>query len=152
VHCGSPSYAAPEIVSRQLYDGPPVDVWSLGVVLFAMITGYLPFHSSGSNKDELCQRIIAGVYKIPDWISDESRDLLRGMLTTDPRRRLTVEQVRVVSFGLVTNPDETQTPGGLCGVQRAFRRGFLPALQSWSQNAIPSQSKAVDKGQSSERF
>jgi serine/threonine protein kinase len=99
VHCGSPSYAAPEIVSRQLYDGPPVDVWSLGVVLFAMITGYLPFHSSGSNKDELCQRIISGVYKTPDWISDESRDLLRGMLTTDPRRRLTVEQVRC-GFGL----------------------------------------------------
>ncbi|GAQ79608.1 hypothetical protein KFL_000340110 [Klebsormidium nitens] len=93
VHCGSPSYAAPEIVSRQLYDGPPVDVWSLGVVLFAMITGYLPFHASGSNKDELCQKIIAGVYKTPDWISDESKDLLRGMLTTDPRRRLTLEQV-----------------------------------------------------------
>lgn len=106
MHCGSPSYAAPEIVSRQLYDGPPVDVWSLGVVLFAMITGYLPFHSSGSNKDELCQRIVSGVYKTPDWISDESRDLLRGMLTTDPRRRLTVEQVRVVSFGL---RNETQT-------------------------------------------
>lgn len=93
VHCGSPSYAAPEIVSRQLYDGPPVDVWSLGVVLFAMITGYLPFHASGSNKDELCQKIIAGVYKTPEWISDESKDLLRGMLTTDPRRRLTLEQV-----------------------------------------------------------
>lgn len=98
VHCGSPSYAAPEIVSRQLYDGPPVDIWSLGVVLFAMITGYLPFHASGSNKDELCQKIIAGVYKTPDTISDESKDLLRGMLTTDPRRRLTLEQVCARAF------------------------------------------------------
>ena len=44
-HCGSPSYAAPEIVARKDYLGPPVDVWSLGVVLFAMLAGYLPFHA-----------------------------------------------------------------------------------------------------------
>lgn len=50
VHCGSPSYAAPEIVARKMYEGPPVDVWSLGVVLFAMLAGCLPFHSPTGNK------------------------------------------------------------------------------------------------------
>lgn len=50
VHCGSPSYAAPEIVARKMYEGPPVDVWSLGVVLFAMVAGFLPFHSPTGNK------------------------------------------------------------------------------------------------------
>lgn len=50
VHCGSPSYAAPEIVARKMYEGPPVDVWSLGVVLFAMLAGFLPFHSPTGNK------------------------------------------------------------------------------------------------------
>lgn len=45
VHCGSPSYAAPEIVGRKRYIGPPADVWSLGVVTFAMVAGHLPFHS-----------------------------------------------------------------------------------------------------------
>lgn len=59
VHCGSPSYAAPEIVGRKLYHGPPVDIWSTGVVLFAMMAGYLPFHA-GSNKQELCQKIMRG--------------------------------------------------------------------------------------------
>jgi serine/threonine protein kinase len=45
VHCGSPSYAAPEIVGRRRYLGPPADAWSLGVVTFAMVAGHLPFHS-----------------------------------------------------------------------------------------------------------
>ena len=60
VHCGSPSYAAPEIVSRRDYDGPPVDVWSLGVVLFAMTAGYLPFHARNNDKRELCNKIVKG--------------------------------------------------------------------------------------------
>lgn len=45
VHCGSPSYAAPEVVGRRAYLGPPADVWSLGVVTFAMVAGHLPFHT-----------------------------------------------------------------------------------------------------------
>lgn len=55
VHCGSPSYAAPEIVARKMYEGPPVDVWSLGVVLFAMLAGFLPFHSPTGNK-QVCEK------------------------------------------------------------------------------------------------
>jgi serine/threonine protein kinase len=54
VHCGSPSYAAPEIVSRQSYAGPPVDIWSLGVVTFAMVCGHLPFYSRNGALHPLC--------------------------------------------------------------------------------------------------
>ena len=50
--CGSPSYAAPEIISRKPYYGPPVDVWSLGVLLFGMLSGYFPFQ--GDTADDLC--------------------------------------------------------------------------------------------------
>ena len=89
VHCGSPSYAAPEIVGRTLYDGPPVDVWSLGVVTFAMLAGSLPFHAR-NNKQELCQKIMRGAFTLPDFISRDAADLLKRMLTVDPSQRITV--------------------------------------------------------------
>ena len=93
VYCGSPSYAAPEIVARKEYYGPPADIWSLGVVLFAMISGYLPFHANKSNKNELSKKIMRGAYSAPDFISKESRDLISLMLTLDPNKRISSDQI-----------------------------------------------------------
>lgn len=90
-HCGSPSYAAPEIVARKDYLGPPVDVWSLGIVLFAMLAGYLPFHAK--EKKQLSEKILAGVYKPAAWMSLEAQDLLSRMLCLDPEQRITLEGV-----------------------------------------------------------
>ena len=89
--CGSPSYAAPEIISRKPYIGPPVDVWSLGVLLFGMLAGYFPFQ--GDTADDLYRRVLRGDFKPPNFISRESRDLLRRMLTVDPSRRATISDV-----------------------------------------------------------
>lgn len=142
VHCGSPSYAAPEIVARKAYEGPPVDVWSLGVVLFAMVAGYLPFHASGGNKQDLCNKIMAGTYTAPDWLSAPMRDLLARMLTVDPERRITFAEVwshpwvrggpawldrGVNIYALV--PDVTAAGGLRCDEQvRAFVRAFVRAV------------------------
>jgi 5'-AMP-activated protein kinase catalytic alpha subunit len=71
-----------------------VDVWSLGVVLFAMVTGYLPFHASG-NKQELCQKIVRGQFECPEGLSAEVTDLLHRMLTVDPAARITFDEIMV---------------------------------------------------------
>lgn len=90
-HCGSPSYAAPEIVARQDYLAPPVDVWSAGVVLFAMLTGYLPFYAK--DKRELSRKILRGEWTAPAWISPTALDLLQRMLCVDPRERISLEGI-----------------------------------------------------------
>jgi len=90
-HCGSPSYAAPEIVARHDYLAPPVDVWSAGVVLFAMLTGYLPFYAK--DKRELSRKILCGEWQAPEWISTAALDLLQRMLCIDPRERILLEEI-----------------------------------------------------------
>jgi len=94
VHCGSPSYAAPEIVSRKPYDGPPVDVWSMGVVAFAMVAGYLPFHAKNSDKRELCRKIVRGTYAAPESASDDFKEFAGIVLRVDPERRATLARCR----------------------------------------------------------
>lgn len=69
-----------------------MDVWSLGVVLFAMVCGYLPFHAGG-DRQALCRKIMKGHYTPSDFISPEVRDLLSQMLTVDPEARISLKQV-----------------------------------------------------------
>jgi len=90
--CGSPCYAAPEMIASQKYHPPMVDIWSCGVILFALVCGYLPFEDP--NHTELYRKICAAEYEMPDFVSDEVADLIRGMLTTDPAKRLTLTGIR----------------------------------------------------------
>mmetsp|Transcript_6662 Transcript_6662/g.16680 ORF Transcript_6662/g.16680 Transcript_6662/m.16680 type:complete len:659 (-) Transcript_6662:1541-3517(-) len=89
--CGSPSYAAPEIVTRKEYEGSRVDVWSLGVVLFAMVCGYFPFQANTTQN--LCRRIASGKFTCPAFLSPECRDLITRMLQVRPDRRATLKDI-----------------------------------------------------------
>ena len=90
--CGSPCYAAPEMIAGHKYRGPVADIWSIGVILFALVCGHLPFEDP--NTSNLYRKILSGEYRTPKWISPEVKDLIRRILETDPNRRLTIPEVR----------------------------------------------------------
>ena len=87
--CGSPCYAAPEMIAGKKYHGTNVDIWSCGVILFALICGYLPFEDP--NTSNLYKKILSADFTTPNYVSDEANDLLRRILNTDPQKRLTIK-------------------------------------------------------------
>ncbi|KAD4385343.1 hypothetical protein R6Q59_010393 [Mikania micrantha] len=90
--CGSPNYAAPEVVSGKLYAGPEVDVWSCGVILYALLCGTLPFDDE--NIPNLFKKIKSGIYTLPSHLSPGARDLIPRMLVVDPMKRITIAELR----------------------------------------------------------
>uniref|UniRef100_A0A1A8NHJ5 MAP/microtubule affinity-regulating kinase 3 n=2 Tax=Nothobranchius TaxID=28779 RepID=A0A1A8NHJ5_9TELE len=89
--CGSPPYAAPELFQGKKYNGPEVDVWSLGVILYTLVSGSLPF--DGQNLKELRERVLRGKYRIPFYMSTDCENLLKRFLVLNPAKRGTLEQI-----------------------------------------------------------
>ncbi|ORY83780.1 kinase-like domain-containing protein [Protomyces lactucae-debilis] len=90
--CGSPNYAAPEVISGKLYAGPEVDVWSCGVILYVMLCGRLPFDDEFI--PTLFKKINGGIYNLPSYLSSGAKSLLQKMLVVNPMNRITIEGIR----------------------------------------------------------
>ncbi|KRZ50549.1 5'-AMP-activated protein kinase catalytic subunit alpha-2 [Trichinella nativa] len=90
-NCGSLIYAAPELLHRQYYAGPEVDIWSCGIVLYVLLCGYFPFEDDCMMT--LCRKITTGVFKIPRYIGKSVSGLIRKILKIHPMERATVETI-----------------------------------------------------------
>lgn len=90
--CGSPNYAAPEVVDGRYYSGEEIDVWSCGVILYAIVTARLPFDDNYI--PHLFNKIKRGKFKMPSYLSDTCKDLISQMLNIDPLKRITIPEIR----------------------------------------------------------
>ncbi|XP_014667730.1 PREDICTED: serine/threonine-protein kinase MARK2-like [Priapulus caudatus] len=106
--CGSPPYAAPELFQGKKYDGPEVDVWSLGVILYTLVSGSLPF--DGQNLKELRERVLRGKYRIPFYMSTDCENLLKRLLVLNPAKRTTLENIMRDKWMNIGYEDEELRP------------------------------------------
>ncbi|KAI9011147.1 kinase-like domain-containing protein [Gaertneriomyces semiglobifer] len=90
--CGSLYFAAPELLNAKAYTGPEVDMWSIGVILYVLVCGKVPFDDP--SMPVLHAKIKAGVVKYPNHVSTSCRQLISRLLVTDPRRRATMNEVK----------------------------------------------------------
>ena len=96
--CGSPCYASPEMVCGNKYNGFKIDVWSCGIIIFAMICGYLPFEDP--NNEILFKKIMKCKVDYPEYLSEEVLDILNKIIVIDPNKRINIEQIRQHPFYL----------------------------------------------------
>ena len=94
--CGSPCYASPEMVSGQKYNGFLIDIWSSGIILFAMICGYLPFQDN--NNEKLFGKILKCKINYPKYISELALDIMKKILVPEPSNRITLQQIKDHQF------------------------------------------------------
>ncbi len=95
--CGSPVYAAPEIMLRDEYEGPKADIWSLGIILYAFVTGCMPWSVEGGTKIKNMQSFLEGKFRFPAAavLSSNVKDLISSMLRVDPNERISVRDIIV---------------------------------------------------------
>lgn len=104
--CGSPNYAAPEVISGKLYAGPEVDVWSCGVILYVLLVGRLPFDDD--HIPSLFTKISKGSYAMPSWMPPGPANLIKKMLVVNPVTRATIEDIRADPWFMIGLPPYLQ--------------------------------------------
>jgi 5'-AMP-activated protein kinase catalytic alpha subunit len=97
--CGSPCYASPEMVSGNKYNGFNIDIWAIGIILFAMLCGYLPFEDD--DNDILFQKILECKLDYPKHLSPLAKDIMKKILVTNPEKRIKIPQIKKHKFYLM---------------------------------------------------
>lgn len=94
--CGTPAYVAPEVVRKRGYNGFKADTWSCGVILYALLAGFLPFQHE--NLMSMYNKVFKEEYQFPPWFSPESKRLISKILVADPERRITIASIMNVPW------------------------------------------------------
>lgn len=128
----SPHYASPEVVQGITYDGEKADIWSCGVILFALVSGKLPFDNE--NIRILLGKVKTGVFTMPAFLPKDVQDLISKMLVVDPKKRITMDGIRNHPW-YTSSPPDTE-PSELLEKVKSSNRIF-----SLKTNFFPSQCK-----------
>ena len=110
-YCGSPMYASPEIMRKKQYFGPEVDIWSLGVILYTMVTGLFPW--DGENITEQMRNALDAKYEVPSHVSAECQSLIKILLNPDPTKRATMSEIYAHPWLGITSPKLKVSPTSL---------------------------------------
>jgi 5'-AMP-activated protein kinase catalytic alpha subunit len=94
--CGSPNYAAPELISGKYYNGASIDIWSCGVILYTLLTGCLPFNEKTTSR--LYKKIRDCSYRMPENVPEAAKDLIYRMLQKDPLDRISIAEIKQHSW------------------------------------------------------
>ncbi|XP_061167158.1 serine/threonine kinase SAD-1-like isoform X4 [Saccostrea echinata] len=129
--CGSPHYACPEVIRGEKYDGRKADVWSCGVILYALLVGALPFDDD--NLRQLLEKVKKGIFHIPHFVSPDCQNLLRGMIEVSPDLRLTLEQIHKHSWVVVDSQGlvELELP-----VSQVVQTSVLPSVEDLDPDVL----------------
>jgi serine/threonine protein kinase len=108
--CGTPNYVAPEVLADQGYDGKKADVWSMGVILYVLLAGFLPFDETSITA--LFEKIQKAEFSYPSWFSPEVREILDCIMVADPKKRVGLKELRALPWlqSAVILKDETPVP------------------------------------------
>ncbi|KAF7563065.1 hypothetical protein G7046_g1090 [Stylonectria norvegica] len=136
--CGSPNYAAPEVIGGKLYAGPEVDVWSCGVILYVLLVGRLPFDDE--HIPSLFAKIAKGTYSIPQWMPTGAANLIKRMLVVNPVQRATIEDIRGDPWFMTDLPLYLQPP-----VEEFFNTGVDPNKAIEKSDIAPNASEKVQE-------
>lgn len=136
--CGSPNYAAPEVIGGKLYAGPEVDVWSCGVILYVLLVGRLPFDDE--HIPSLFAKIARGTYAVPKWMSPGAAHLIEKMLKVNPVQRATIPEIRQDPWFMIDLPEYLQPP-----MEPFLNTGIDPDKSIKPSDIAPNASKKVQE-------
>lgn len=132
--CGSPHYAAPEVLSSKSYDGQQADVWSCGVILYVMLTGTAPYNYDANGELRgLFRDIIQARFYMPSDLSLEAKDLIKRIFVPNPKKRITMDEVW--DHPLLHKYDKEWGFDGPEGTKEAAV-GEIPKIDEWRVNRI----------------